>query len=75
VPEDVSVTGFDNIKLSEFCHPPLTTIHIPRDLIGQMAFESLVADAANHVPEGRDLSIVPEFIVRESTAPLRQSGL
>ncbi|MGH9626858.1 MAG: LacI family DNA-binding transcriptional regulator, partial [Bryobacteraceae bacterium] len=48
VPDDVSVTGFDNIKLAEFCYPPLTTIHIPRDVIGKMAFVSLVADPANN---------------------------
>ena len=71
VPGDISVTGFDNIKLAEFCYPPLTTIHIPRDAIGKMAFESLVADPAEHVPFGRDLIIDPEFVVRESTGPAR----
>jgi LacI family transcriptional regulator len=29
VPQDISVTGFDNVKLSEFCYPALTTVHIP----------------------------------------------
>jgi len=28
VPQDVSVTGFDNVKLSEFCYPALTTVHM-----------------------------------------------
>src|SRR5437016_4380255 len=36
VPRDVSVTGFDNVKLSEFCYPALTTLHIPRVLIGNL---------------------------------------
>jgi len=31
VPQDVSVTGFDNVKLSEFLLPTLTTVHIPRE--------------------------------------------
>jgi len=30
VPQEISVTGFDNVKLSEFCFPALTTVHIPR---------------------------------------------
>src|SRR5580700_1802226 len=34
VPLDMSVTGFDNVKLSEFCYPSLTTVHIPRERIG-----------------------------------------
>ena len=29
IPEDISVTGFDNIKLAQFCYPALTTVHIP----------------------------------------------
>ena len=41
VPEDVSVTGFDNIGLSEFCYPPLTTVHIPRERIGRILFSIL----------------------------------
>src|SRR3954451_11992907 len=43
VPEDMSVTGFDNVKLSEFCSPALTTVHIPRDRIGHLVFERLAS--------------------------------
>src|SRR5258706_16019170 len=43
VPEDVSVTGFDNVKLSEFCYPALTTVHIPRDRIGHIICASLLS--------------------------------
>src|SRR3954464_7471800 len=45
VPEDVSVTGFDNVKLSEFCYPALTTVHIPRDRIGHIIFDRLAPKA------------------------------
>jgi LacI family transcriptional regulator len=68
VPHDVSVTGFDNIRLSEYVHPSLTTIHIPRDVIGQMVFESLLPGAERHLRSGRELVIEPEFLVRDSTA-------
>src|SRR5205823_4416548 len=34
VPEDISVTGFDTVKLSEFCYLALTTVPIPRERIG-----------------------------------------
>jgi DNA-binding LacI/PurR family transcriptional regulator len=69
VPEDVSVTGFDNVRLSQFCHPALTTVHIPRDRIGHIAFECLVRDPAKTVMPGREILIDPEFLVRESTGP------
>lgn len=66
VPSDMSVTGCDNIKLAEYCYPALTTIHIPRDLIGKMAFESIV-DETGESRYGRELIVTPEFVVREST--------
>jgi DNA-binding LacI/PurR family transcriptional regulator len=73
VPDDVSVTGFDNIRLAEFSSPPLTTVHIPREQIGHVMFENLVADPQKHGAAGRELVIDPEFVVRESTgvAPQR----
>jgi DNA-binding LacI/PurR family transcriptional regulator len=69
VPQDVSVTGCDNIRLSEYVDPPLTTIHIPRDIVGQMVFESLLPSGERNTRTGRELVIEPEFLVRESTAP------
>jgi DNA-binding LacI/PurR family transcriptional regulator len=72
IPEDVSVTGFDNIKLSEFCYPALTTVHIPRDLIGHTVFTSLVPDESGRAGQGREIVINPELVVRESTGPARR---
>ena len=74
IPQDVSVTGFDNIKLSEFCFPPLTTVHIPRQLIGHIAFECLVPGRNSPRIRGRDIVIDPELVVRESTGTARQKG-
>jgi DNA-binding LacI/PurR family transcriptional regulator len=72
VPQDVSVTGFDNIQLSEFCSPALTTVHIPRDRIGQSVFESLVQDDGKMPNGSRDILIDPEFVVRDSTGVARE---
>jgi len=66
-PGDVSVTGFDNITLSEFSCPSLTTIHIPRGDIGRLVVEALLPDASGAPPKGRLISLDPELIVREST--------
>jgi LacI family transcriptional regulator, galactose operon repressor len=69
VPEDVSVTGFDNINLSQYCSPPLTTVHIPRERIGHLAFEALVPESAKGKPPGHEVLVDPEFVLRESTGP------
>jgi DNA-binding LacI/PurR family transcriptional regulator len=75
VPEDISVTGFDNIKLSEFCYPALTTVHIPRDRIGHTLFTSLAPDANAANTLGKEFVIDPEFVVRDSTGPARKTAL
>jgi LacI family transcriptional regulator, galactose operon repressor len=66
VPGDISVTGFDNIKLSEFCYPALTTVHIPRERIGRTVFDGLLLD--QEIQQGaREVVIDPELVVRDST--------
>jgi len=68
VPEDVSVTGFDNIKLAEFCSPALTTVHIPREQIGETIFHNLVPETFSERLTGKEILIDPELVVRESTS-------
>ena len=69
VPQEMSVTGFDNIKLSEFCHPPLTTVHIPRERIGHIICERLLPQPGRLAAVEQGLVIDPEFVLRESTGP------
>lgn len=67
VPQDISVTGFDNIKLAQFCSPALTTVHIPRDQIGQIICGSLLP--SEKTPIEHEILIDPELVVRQSTGP------
>jgi LacI family transcriptional regulator len=69
VPQDMSVTGFDNVKLSEFCYPALTTLHIPRELIGHIICNCLIPAPGEAPPTEHEIVIDPEFVVRESTGP------
>jgi len=65
VPEDISVTGFDNIKLSQFCYPALTSVHIPRDQIGKIICDSLIPMENTAVEH--DIVIDPELVLRDSS--------
>ena len=67
VPQDVSVTGFDNITIAEFCCPSLTTIHIPRTEIGRLVVAGLVPDASGAALQPRHIYLDPELMLREST--------
>ena len=72
VPQDVSVTGFDNVKLSQFCYPALTTVHIPRDQIGKIICDSLISYQSTTVLP-HDILIDPELVLRDSTGPVSDS--
>ncbi len=69
MPQDMSVTGFDNVKLSEFCYPALTTLHIPRERIGHIICNCLIPAPAEGSAAEHEIVIDPEFVVRESTGP------
>jgi DNA-binding LacI/PurR family transcriptional regulator len=58
------------VKLSEFCYPALTTVHIPRDRIGHIIFERLALKAdRSEAPVEHEIVIDPEFVLRDSTGP------
>lgn len=65
-PEDVSVTGFDNVTLAQFSVPTLTTVHIPRDQIGRVICDCLMR---NDVAREQEFVVEPELVVRDSTGP------
>ena len=69
VPRDVSVVGCDNISLSEFACPSLTTIDVPRDRIGHLVSGALMPDGETSPLWGREIVIEPELIIRDSTGP------
>jgi DNA-binding LacI/PurR family transcriptional regulator len=55
IPDDVSVVGFDDIGEARWLNPPLTTVHVPGEVMGQMAFYRLskfIAGDAGEVVEG-----------------------
>jgi DNA-binding LacI/PurR family transcriptional regulator len=74
VPEDVSITGFDNIRLAEVCSPPLTTLHIDRERIGRLMFQALTESPSSPEACRRKIVLDPEFVLRESTGPARRDA-
>ncbi|MGB2663579.1 MAG: LacI family DNA-binding transcriptional regulator [Candidatus Acidiferrum sp.] len=71
VPEDVSIIGFDDIAISSYSIPSLTTIRQPLEKMGRIAAQTLLArieERTNFVPE---IAVAPELIKRHSVAPPR----
>jgi LacI family repressor for deo operon, udp, cdd, tsx, nupC, and nupG len=70
VPQDISVVGFDDIEMSEFYVPALTTIRQNRRLLGRRAAEVLLVRLAHpNSSIGIEPKIPVELVVRASTAP------
>jgi LacI family transcriptional regulator len=73
VPTDVSVIGFDDIKLAAFCNPRLTTIRQPLSNMGRIAAQCAL-NRIHGIGRFRDQIIVePELVVRESTQSINQA--
>jgi DNA-binding LacI/PurR family transcriptional regulator len=70
VPQDISLIGFDDIELSQYTHPPLTTIRLSREELGREAFDVLYRCAEGTTVEGQEIQIVTYLVLRESTGPL-----
>ena len=72
-PGDVSVVGFDDLGMSAYMLPPLTTMRQPREALGRLAAEALI-DLIEGLPGRRvpgQFVLSSELIVRGSTAPPR----
>jgi DNA-binding LacI/PurR family transcriptional regulator len=69
VPEDISVVGFDDIEVSEFTHPALTTVRLSRKEVAEKAFSALASLLLNKTQKGREYGIETHLVVRDSTGP------
>jgi LacI family repressor for deo operon, udp, cdd, tsx, nupC, and nupG len=72
VPDDVSVAGFDDLYISQYLEPPLTTVRQPMRQMGRMAMETLL-----HIFDGphstHNLRVEGQLIIRQSTASPKEN--
>lgn len=65
VPQDISITGFGDIYLSDSLLAPLTTVRLPKQRLGQAAIQAMQRLLKNKPPEQKILPA--ELVVRAST--------
>ncbi|HCW7018708.1 TPA: DNA-binding transcriptional regulator CytR [Citrobacter farmeri] len=70
VPDDLSIIGFDNIALAEFCDPPLTTVAQPRFEIGREAMLLLLDQIHGQNVNSGSRLMDCELILRGTTRAL-----
>jgi DNA-binding LacI/PurR family transcriptional regulator len=74
VPQDISLIGFDDIDLSAFTQPGLTTVRLSRKEIAKVAFRALYGAKDNAAAKGAEFVIQPTLIERKSTGPVPAIG-
>jgi LacI family transcriptional regulator len=70
IPRDLSLIGFDDIRLAQFVTPPLTTVQMSQQELARIAFQALVKDSEKPVPsQGRtEYMMNTTLVLRNSTA-------
>ena len=71
VPDQISVVGFDDIELSSYICPALTTVSQPVIKMVNRAMELMMQliVAPEHAPEQRVIRLAPHLVVRQSSGP------
>lgn len=67
VPEDISIAGCDDIRISDIVHPPLTTLRISRNEYAQVMFNALQVSGQYPMQNGVQYTIPMHLVVRQST--------
>src|SRR5258707_3775606 len=67
VPGDVSVIGFDDIKVAAFNNPRLTTIRQPLSNMGRIAAQCVLNRLNGSEQFRKQITVEPELVVRDST--------
>jgi LacI family transcriptional regulator, galactose operon repressor len=70
VPRELSVVGFDDIRLSEFMTPPLTTIQMSQADLARIAFHALMNDVTQETMANgkKEYPLTTSLVLRRSTA-------
>ncbi|HAU5567007.1 TPA: transcriptional regulator RbsR [Serratia fonticola] len=66
VPQDIAVMGYDNIELARYLTPPLSTVHQPKDELGELAIDTLIHRMSDPDASQQTLVLTPELVERGS---------
>lgn len=72
VPDDISITGFDDIEIALLAEPALTTVHVPHRDMGQRAARMLL-DMLQDGTKGERVALPTEIVMRGSLGPVRKA--
>jgi LacI family transcriptional regulator len=70
IPDELSIIGFDDIRLAQFILPPLTTVQMSQPELARLAFHALLSEVQRETPapHGAEYTLKTNLVLRESTA-------
>jgi len=70
IPGDLSIIGFDDIRLAQFTTPPLTTVQMSQTELATLAFRALINETEQvaQTQHGNEYHLVTSLVLRRSTA-------
>jgi len=76
IPKDLSLVGFDDIRLAQFVLPPLTTVRMSQSALARIAFQALLAEIDRDTPSegGAEYLLETSLVLRDSTALANPAG-
>jgi DNA-binding LacI/PurR family transcriptional regulator len=73
IPDDLSVVGYDDLRIARWVGPPLTTIRQPLTEMAETAARLLIRMVDDpDAPVNQRFDLATSLVVRESTAPPRE---
>jgi len=70
-PDDVSISGFNDMPFVDRFNPPMTTVHIPMFEMGKIAAQLILDVIQNPATKAVSRTVTPTLVVRGSTGPVR----
>lgn len=67
IPEQIAVTGFDNLEISQAAYPSLTSIDTLESVVATKAMELFLSSQSSEISGPRSISIKPKLIERDSS--------
>ncbi len=69
IPRDLSLVGFDDIRLTQFTLPPLTSVQMSQAELARLAFDALLAEVRRDapLPSGSEYELKTSLVLRKST--------
>ncbi|GFI38178.1 HTH-type transcriptional repressor PurR [Lachnospiraceae bacterium] len=72
IPGDVSIVGFDNVSFGAMVEPALTTIHVYKQEMGEMAVRELLFAIENKSRIHLKIQVCTEFVERDSVRKIER---